>query len=149
MTFKQLKDRIISTLYLPLWLRDGITQVAPTVIQPKIEPAPEGTPKWCPYVRAMAVSLSPDGARAVRSPTSKNRNVYLQKDAEGVVKVIGSSIESAYCIGDRCMMWDAKHTTCGLRNPILQVEDAVVEAQAIHKALYPDQYPAPSTDPAP
>lgn len=136
MTFAQLKQRIIDTLYLPLWLRSGIAEVAPVLIQPKIEPAPEGTPKWCPYVRAMAVSLSPDGTRAVRSPTSKNRNVYLQKDAEGVVKVIGSSIESAYCIGDRCAVWDAKHSLCGMRNPLLHVEDAVVEAKALYDATY-------------
>jgi len=124
-----------------LWVRSGITTVNPTVIQPNIEPAPPGTPKWCPYTRSVSVLLKDDGTRPVSSKVAKNRNVFLQKDTDGAVKVIGSSLESAYCVGSRCMMWDEKNSTCGLRNPLLHVQDAVTEAQALHKAIYPDQYP--------
>ena len=141
MTFAELKARIVSTLYLPLWVRSGITTVNPTVIQPNIEPAPPGTPKWCPYTRSVSVLLKDDGTQPVTSKVAKNRNVYLKKNAEGVVELVGSSLEAAYCVQDRCMMWDAAHSTCGLRNPLLHVQDAVVEAQALHKVMYPDQYP--------
>ena len=136
MTFAQLKQRIIDTLYLPLWLRSGIAEVAPVLIQPKIEPAPEGTPKWCPFTRSQMVALKPDGTQT-GSKVAKNRTTYQRINTEtNVVEVIGSSIETAYCMGDRCAVWDAKHSLCGMRNPLLHVEDAVVEAKALYDGTY-------------
>jgi len=135
MTFAELKNRIISTLYLPLWLRSGIAEVAPVLIQPKIEPAPEGTPKWCPFTRTQMVALKADGTQT-GSKVAKNRTTYQRTNTEtNVVEVVGSSIEAAYCMGERCAVWDAKNQTCGMRNPLLHVEDAVLEAKAYHESL--------------
>lgn len=134
MTFAELKARIVSTLYLPLWLRSGITTVAPVTVAPKIEPAPEGTPKWCPFTRAQVVALR-DG-KQTGSKVAKNRTVYQRVNAEtNTVELIGSSIETAYCMGDRCAVWDAHNQTCGMRNPLLHVQDAVLEAKAYHESL--------------
>jgi len=137
MTFAELKARIVATLYLPLWVRSGITEVRPVTIAPVIEPAPEGTPKWCPFGRVSKVQLNSDGTATHSRSAPHNRLFFMRKNAEDVVETVGSSLQISYCVGDRCMMWDAKNLTCGLRNPLLHVEDAVVEAQALHKVMYP------------
>ena len=150
--FTDLKQRVADTGYLPLWLRNGLASVNPTVIAPVIEPAPEGTPKWCPFGRVSKVQLNGDGTATHSRAAPHNRLFFMRKNEESTIEAVGSSLQVSYCVGDRCQLWDAKHLTCGMRNPLLHVQDAVTEAQALHKVMYPDQYPATDgtgDDPAP
>ena len=143
MTFAELKGRILTTDYLPKWLKTGIAAVSPSVnvtkVIPVIEPAPEGTPKWCPHGRVSKVMLKDDETATASKSAPGNRILYMRKNESDEIEIVGSSIQGSYCVGDRCQMWDVIGSDCGLKNPLLHVRTAIEDAK-----VHYDEISAPS-----
>jgi len=130
MTFADLKQRILDTGYLPLWLKNGIVATPPITMKPIIEEA-DPDQLWCPFGRSILTVVAEDGSQKSTKSTPHNRVTYLKADEANVIQLHAMSLRSSLCVRHRCAVWDATNLVCGMRNPLLHVSDAVQEGKAL------------------